>query len=29
MEGAVIEVLQRWLVANERGLRTAAQTRTF
>lgn len=29
MEGAVVEVLQRWLVANERGLRTAAQTRTF
>ena len=29
MEAAVVEVLQRWLVANERGLRTAAQTRTF
>jgi hypothetical protein len=29
MEGAVIEVLQRWLVANERGLRKAPQTRTF
>lgn len=29
MEAAVVEVLQRWLVKNERGLRIAAQTRTF